>query len=170
MACIPGHTLKCPDPHSETRRIGTVDPKGSNCAKARAVGLSSNIMAKRCVPPTVIKKVLSHCCVNDMGVSLEEPLAVWATATGVLATPAAPTDKDWCPSFDGYHLYYPTRRQPSPAFSLVVKALRDDMARRISRSAGSPCCRINASSRVKVCLRSNAIASSTSRWSSNGCQ
>lgn len=35
--------------------------------------------------------------------------------------------QDWCPSFDGYHLYYPTRRQPSPAFSLVVKALRDDM-------------------------------------------
>ncbi|MRS97932.1 hypothetical protein GJQ57_04595 [Ralstonia pickettii] len=24
----------------------------------------------------------------------------------------------------GYHLYYPSRRQPSPAFSLVVEALR----------------------------------------------
>lgn len=34
--------------------------------------------------------------------------------------------QDWCPPFDGYHLYYPTRRQPSPAFSLVVKALRHD--------------------------------------------
>jgi DNA-binding transcriptional LysR family regulator len=32
--------------------------------------------------------------------------------------------EDWCPKFAGYHLYYPTRRQPSPAFSLVVKALR----------------------------------------------
>jgi len=31
---------------------------------------------------------------------------------------------DWCPSFSGYHLYYPSRRQPSPAFSLVVDALR----------------------------------------------
>jgi DNA-binding transcriptional LysR family regulator len=31
---------------------------------------------------------------------------------------------DWCPKFAGYHLYYPTRRQPSPAFSLVVEALR----------------------------------------------
>lgn len=30
----------------------------------------------------------------------------------------------WCPPFPGYHLYYPSRRQPSPAFSLVVKALR----------------------------------------------
>lgn len=31
---------------------------------------------------------------------------------------------DWCPKFAGYHLYYPSRRQPSPAFSLVVEALR----------------------------------------------
>jgi DNA-binding transcriptional LysR family regulator len=32
--------------------------------------------------------------------------------------------EDWCAPFDGYHLYYPSRRQPSPAFSLVVDALR----------------------------------------------
>jgi DNA-binding transcriptional LysR family regulator len=32
--------------------------------------------------------------------------------------------QDWCPSFSGYHLYYPSRRQHSPAFSLVVDALR----------------------------------------------
>jgi DNA-binding transcriptional LysR family regulator len=31
---------------------------------------------------------------------------------------------DWCPPFAGYHLYYPSRRQPSPAFSLLVDALR----------------------------------------------
>jgi len=31
---------------------------------------------------------------------------------------------DWCPKFAGYHLYYPSRRQPSPAFSLVLQALR----------------------------------------------
>jgi len=30
---------------------------------------------------------------------------------------------DWCEPFSGYHLYYPSRRQPSPAFSLVVDAL-----------------------------------------------
>jgi DNA-binding transcriptional LysR family regulator len=35
--------------------------------------------------------------------------------------------QDWCPPFDGYHLYYPSRRQPSPAFSLVLKALRHDL-------------------------------------------
>ncbi|HWJ06189.1 MAG TPA: LysR family transcriptional regulator [Steroidobacteraceae bacterium] len=31
---------------------------------------------------------------------------------------------DWCPAFPGYHLYYPSRRQHSPAFALVVEALR----------------------------------------------
>jgi DNA-binding transcriptional LysR family regulator len=31
---------------------------------------------------------------------------------------------NWCPPFPGYHLYYPSRRQPSPAFSLVLGALR----------------------------------------------
>jgi DNA-binding transcriptional LysR family regulator len=32
--------------------------------------------------------------------------------------------EDWCPSFPGYHLYYPSRRQPSAAFALLVDALR----------------------------------------------
>ncbi len=31
---------------------------------------------------------------------------------------------DWCPPFSGYRLYYPSRRQPSPAFAVVVDALR----------------------------------------------
>jgi DNA-binding transcriptional LysR family regulator len=30
----------------------------------------------------------------------------------------------WCHVFPGYHLYYPSRRQPSAAFGLVVDALR----------------------------------------------
>ena len=32
--------------------------------------------------------------------------------------------KDWCPAFPGYHLYYPNRRHSSPAFALLVEALR----------------------------------------------
>jgi DNA-binding transcriptional LysR family regulator len=32
--------------------------------------------------------------------------------------------EDWCPPFSGYHLYYPRRRQPTPAFALLVDALR----------------------------------------------
>lgn len=32
--------------------------------------------------------------------------------------------EEWCPPFPGYYLYYPSRRQPSPAFTLVLNALR----------------------------------------------
>jgi len=32
--------------------------------------------------------------------------------------------EDWCPPYTGYHLYYPSRRQSSPAFNLLVDALR----------------------------------------------
>ncbi|TQI81216.1 DNA-binding transcriptional LysR family regulator [Serratia fonticola] len=32
--------------------------------------------------------------------------------------------KDWCPPFPGYHLYYPSRRQVSSAFVLLVETLR----------------------------------------------
>jgi DNA-binding transcriptional LysR family regulator len=31
---------------------------------------------------------------------------------------------DWCPSYSGYHLFYPSRRQSSAAFTLFVDALR----------------------------------------------
>ena len=31
---------------------------------------------------------------------------------------------DWCLPYSGYHLYYPSRRQPSAAFALLVEALR----------------------------------------------
>jgi DNA-binding transcriptional LysR family regulator len=31
---------------------------------------------------------------------------------------------DWCAPFPGYHLYYPNRRHTSPAFALLIAALR----------------------------------------------
>ncbi|MBV9065608.1 MAG: LysR family transcriptional regulator [Methylobacteriaceae bacterium] len=31
---------------------------------------------------------------------------------------------DWCPPYAGYHLYYPSRRQSSAAFNLIIEALR----------------------------------------------
>ncbi|MBM1817674.1 hypothetical protein JQW92_22410 [Sulfitobacter pseudonitzschiae] len=31
---------------------------------------------------------------------------------------------DWCQPFPGFHLYYPSRRQQSPAFEVVMNALR----------------------------------------------
>lgn len=31
---------------------------------------------------------------------------------------------DWCPPYPGYHLYYPSRRQPTAAFTVLLEALR----------------------------------------------
>jgi DNA-binding transcriptional LysR family regulator len=31
---------------------------------------------------------------------------------------------DWCPAYPGYRLYYPSRRQLAPAFTLLIDALR----------------------------------------------
>ncbi len=30
---------------------------------------------------------------------------------------------DWSPPISGYHLYYPSRRQPTAAFTLLIEAL-----------------------------------------------
>jgi DNA-binding transcriptional LysR family regulator len=35
-----------------------------------------------------------------------------------------PVLRDWCVNLSGYHLYYPSRMQPTPAFALLVEALR----------------------------------------------
>jgi DNA-binding transcriptional LysR family regulator len=42
---------------------------------------------------------------------------------------------DWCPTFAGYHLYYPSRRQLAPAFGLLVNALRFNAKKSATRSA-----------------------------------
>lgn len=37
--------------------------------------------------------------------------------------------EDWTPCLPGYHLYYPSRRQLSPAFTLLVKAFQSRLGR-----------------------------------------
>lgn len=57
----------------------------------------------------------------DLGISfLPADLAQPHLATGRLVRVL----EDWCPPFPGYHLYYPSRRQTSPAFALLTEALR----------------------------------------------
>jgi DNA-binding transcriptional LysR family regulator len=41
---------------------------------------------------------------------------------------------NWCPPFSGYHLYYPSRRQPSAAFVVLVEALRYRRAPRVQKA------------------------------------
>jgi DNA-binding transcriptional LysR family regulator len=42
---------------------------------------------------------------------------------------------NWCPPFPGYHLYYPSRRQPSAAFTVLVNALRYRAPSRAARKS-----------------------------------
>jgi len=44
---------------------------------------------------------------------------------------------DWCQSYSGYHLFYPSRRHSSAAFNLVVDALRHRDSRRVAPPNGS---------------------------------
>jgi DNA-binding transcriptional LysR family regulator len=44
---------------------------------------------------------------------------------------------EWCPAFSGHHLYYPSRRQNSPAFEIIADALRFHRSQASSRSAAA---------------------------------
>ena len=46
---------------------------------------------------------------------------------------------NWCPPFPGYHLYYPSRRQPSAAFTVLVVALRYRAPSKAARKSCRPC-------------------------------
>jgi DNA-binding transcriptional LysR family regulator len=59
--------------------------------------------------------------IDGLGIAyLPEDYVAEAIARGELVRVLA----DWSPPFPGYHLYYPSRRQQSPAFALMVEALR----------------------------------------------
>lgn len=45
-------------------------------------------------------------------------------AADVLAGRLEQVLDDWCPPYAGYHLYYPSRRQPTAAFTVLLEALR----------------------------------------------
>lgn len=65
--------------------------------------------------------MMRQAALDGLGVlSLPEDLVEAAIRDGRLVRVLA----DWCPPRPGYHLYYPSRRQLSPAFALVVDALR----------------------------------------------
>lgn len=69
---------------------------------------------------------------NDIGMILNAALAGFGLAylhadqvqEGVAEGTLIQVLGDWCPPFPGYHLYYPSRRQPTPAFGVLVEALR----------------------------------------------
>ncbi|MGB8601695.1 MAG: LysR substrate-binding domain-containing protein, partial [Rhizomicrobium sp.] len=64
---------------------------------------------------------VSHAVLAGLGIAhVPEELILTYITSGELVRVL----DDWCPSFPGFYLYYPSRRQPSPAFALLVDALR----------------------------------------------
>jgi DNA-binding transcriptional LysR family regulator len=65
--------------------------------------------------------VIRKASLNGLGIAfIPEDLVERDIAAGELVRVL----EDWTPPFPGYYLYYPSRRQQSPAFALLVEALR----------------------------------------------
>jgi len=65
--------------------------------------------------------VIRKAALNGLGIAfIPEDLVELDIAAGELVRVL----DDWTPPFPGYYLYYPSRRQQSPAFALLVEALR----------------------------------------------
>jgi len=65
--------------------------------------------------------LIRQAAIDGVGIAnLPEPYVAPQVAEGRLVRVL----EDWCPPKPGYHLYYPSRRQPTRAFELVVNALR----------------------------------------------
>jgi len=65
--------------------------------------------------------VIREAALNSVGIAfMPEDVARPHIEVGSLVRVLA----DWTPPFPGYYLYYPSRRQQSPAFALLVEALR----------------------------------------------
>jgi DNA-binding transcriptional LysR family regulator len=65
--------------------------------------------------------VIKQAALNGTGIAfMPEDIAQPHIDAGELVRVLA----DWTPPFSGYHLYYPSRRQQSPAFTALVNALR----------------------------------------------
>ncbi|WP_374393919.1 LysR family transcriptional regulator [Tabrizicola sp.] len=85
--------------------------KGDQTLRARVSGQIISNSINACLTATL----------DGFGIGfLPEDLVAPAIATGALVQVL----DDWSPTFPGLHLYYPSRRQTSPAFRLVLDALR----------------------------------------------
>jgi DNA-binding transcriptional LysR family regulator len=66
--------------------------------------------------PPILKAVLASFGLAFLPEELVRPHIVAGRLVAML--------EDWTPPFPGYHLYYPSRRQQSQAFALLIEALR----------------------------------------------
>lgn len=75
--------------------------------------------------PMILSAVLAGIGLATLPDDVVQPLIAEGRLVQVLA--------DWTQKRPGYHLYYPSRKQPSPAFSIVLDALRTYRAQASAR-------------------------------------
>jgi DNA-binding transcriptional LysR family regulator len=75
-------------------------------------------------------QLLKDAALDGAGIAfVMEPWVAQEIASGALVALL----QDWCPPFPGYCLYYPSRRQVSPALRAFIDYMRSPPAPRITK-------------------------------------
>ena len=69
--------------------------------------------------PLILHTVLAGFGIAHLPLNMTQPY--------IEARQLKPVLEDWWATFPGYHLYYPSRRQASPAFARLMEVLRYEM-------------------------------------------
>jgi len=111
-------------PHDLTRhRAINIRPRPSGATYAWEFEQDSREFSVKVEGPLVFNSILHvlNAALDGIGLAyVPDYLAAPYLADGRLQAVLL----DWCPYFQGFHLYYPNRRQASPAFAAFVDALR----------------------------------------------
>jgi len=123
----PGYFAEHPTPetpHDLTHHTGiNIRHKLSSAIYAWEFEKDSKAFAVKVEGPLVFNSIMHvlNAALDGIGLAyVPEYLAAPYLADGRLKQVLT----EWCPYFQGYHLYYPNRRQTSPAFSAFVEALK----------------------------------------------
>ena len=97
------------------------DPRRPLRLGVRGVTAGRSTSASRGSSPATTPTLIAAAAIDGLGLCcLPDDQLAPLVADGRLETVL----EDWSPPFPGYHLYYPSRRQSSRAFALLVEALR----------------------------------------------
>jgi len=123
----PGYFTEHPPPetpHDLTQHIGiNIRPRLSSAIYAWEFEKDGKAFAVKVEGPLVFNSIMHvlNAALDGIGLAyVPEYLAAPYLTDGRLQAVLL----DWCPYFQGFHLYYPNRRQASPAFSAFVEAIR----------------------------------------------
>jgi len=111
-------------PHDLTRHIGVnIRHRPSSAIYAWEFEKDGKEFAVKVEGPLIFNSIMHvlNAALDGIGLAyVPDYLAAPYLADGRLKRVLA----DWCPYFQGFHLYYPNRRQASPAFSAFVDAIK----------------------------------------------